>query len=145
LADQVLTIFDGSRILSIEDHQYVMPRTLVSLERRPGERCCDPTSASTPFEAAERDAEGFDLLAHPVRLQLLDILARNEGRVCVCDLEAAVPVKQPTVSHHLRLLREAGVVDAEKVGVWAYYHVNRSRFAALRQQMLRRLDQLTPE
>ena len=59
------------------------------------------------------------------------MLARNGGRVCVCDLEAAVPVKQPTVSHHLRLLREAGLVDVEKAGIWAHYRVNAAALAAL--------------
>lgn len=124
-----------------------MPRTLELLEeRRPGDRCCDPGARpSTTYPVAVRDAEGFDLLAHPVRLQLLDILARNEGRVCVCDLEAAVPVKQPTVSHHLRLLREAGVIGVEKVGIWSYYHVNRPRLSTLRDQMIKRLTTLTPE
>ena len=53
------------------------------------------------------------------------MLARNEGRVCVCDLEAAVPVKQPTVSHHLRILRDAGLVESEKSGQWVYYHLRR--------------------
>jgi ArsR family transcriptional regulator len=80
-------------------------------------------------------AESFDLLAHPVRLQLLDVLARNEGRVCVCDLEAAVPVKQPTVSHHLRLLREAGIVESEKVGQWVYYRIRREPARDLRQRI----------
>ena len=74
------------------------------------------------------------------RLQLLDVLARNEGGVCVCDLEAAVPVKQPTVSHHLRLLREAGLIESEKVGQWVYYRIKRDSARALRdrvQQVLR--------
>ena len=70
-----------------------------------------------------------------MRLQLLDVLSRNAGQVCVCDLEAAVPVKQPTVSHHLRLLREAGLVDCERHGQWAYYFVQRERLAAIREQV----------
>jgi ArsR family transcriptional regulator len=74
-------------------------------------------------------------LAHPVRLQLLDVLARNGGRVCVCDLEAAVPVKQPTVSHHLSLLRRAGLVEAEKAGIWVYYHVKAEAFEGLRARL----------
>ncbi len=124
-----------------------MPKTLELLEdRRPGERCCDPSARpSTTYGIAEGDGQAFDLLAHPVRMQLLDILARNEGRVCVCDLEAAVPVKQPTVSHHLRLLREAGVIDVEKVGIWSYYHVNRPRLVAIRDQLMSRLTSLTPD
>ncbi len=81
-------------------------------------------------------ARDFDVLAHPVRLQLLDMLARNEGRVCVCDLEASVPVKQPTVSHHLRLLREANLVESEKVGQWVYYRVRRDALRAMRERVV---------
>ena len=84
----------------------------------------------------------FDLLAHPVRVQLLDVLARNEGRVCVCDLEASVPVKQPTVSHHLRLLRDAGLVESEKVGQWVYYRISREAWRELRGRVMRTLDGL---
>ena len=121
-----------------------MTRTLELVDRKPGERCCDVQARpSLTFKEAERVASDFEVLSHPVRLQLLDMLARNAGRVCVCDLEAAVPVKQPTVSHHLRLLREAGLVDAEKVGVWAYYHVDRERLAQMRQRLGDRLRDLS--
>jgi ArsR family transcriptional regulator len=82
-------------------------------------------------EDAERLTRDLEALAHPVRLQLLDVLLRHEGRVCVCDLQAAVPVKQPTVSHHLRLLREAGLVTSEKLGLWVHYRVERKALAAL--------------
>jgi len=74
-------------------------------------------------------------LAHPVRLQILDLLARHAGQVCVCDLEGALPIKQPTVSHHLRLLREAGLIDSERHGLWAYYFVKRDALAALRARI----------
>jgi ArsR family transcriptional regulator len=98
-----------------------MPRALAIVDRQLGERCCDVGARpSRTHGEATSAASDFEHLAHPVRLQLLDVLARNEGRVCVCDLEAAVPVKQPTVSHHLRLLREAGLIEV-KVGQWVYY------------------------
>ena len=84
---------------------------------------------------ARRLAADLSLLAHPVRLQLLGVLARNGGRVGVADLEAAVPVKQPTVSHHLRLLREAGLVEGERDGVWTYYYVDRDALAAVRARL----------
>ena len=118
-----------------------MARALEIVDRELGERCCD-VSARPARSYGEASALAMDLeqLAHPVRLQLLDVLARNEGRVCVCDLEAAVPVKQPTVSHHLRLLREAGLVESEKVGQWVYYRIKRDTARALRervQQLLR--------
>jgi ArsR family transcriptional regulator len=57
-------------------------------------------------------------------------------------LEAAVPVKQPTVSHHLRLLRESGLVDCEKQGLWCYYFVNRTALSALRRRIETRLASL---
>ena len=118
-----------------------MPRTLEIVDRQLGERCCDVSARpSRTHSEATAIASDLEQLAHPVRLQLLDVLARNEGRVCVCDLEAAVPVKQPTVSHHLRLLREAGLVESEKVGQWVYYRIKRDSARALRdrvQQVLR--------
>ena len=121
-----------------------MPRTLEIVDRELGERCCD-ISARPARSYGEASALATDLeqLAHPVRLQLLDVLARNEGRVCVCDLEAAVPVKQPTVSHHLKLLRQAGLIDCEKQGLWCYYFVNREALVALRERIEIRLAALS--
>ena len=105
-------------------------------ERRRGERCCVPSAKpALPSARTERLTADLSILAHPVRLQLLDVLLRNEGRVCVCDLEAAVPVKQPTVSHHLRLLRDAGLVTSERVGLWVHYRVRRDVLAALRARI----------
>lgn len=80
---------------------------------------------------AEALSAAVGLLAHPIRVQILDLLRRSAGEVCVCDLEAALPVKQPTVSHHLRLLREAGLIDCERRGHWAYYFIQREAVAAL--------------
>jgi ArsR family transcriptional regulator len=77
-----------------------------------------------------------------VRLQILGVLLRNEGKVCVCDLEAAVPVKQPTVSHHLKLLRQAGLIDSERQGLWAYYYVKRDALDTLRARIAERLELL---
>ena len=74
--------------------------------------CCTPDLAPriTP-ESAKQLSDDLGILGHPIRLQILDMLAQRDGEVCVCDLEGALPVKQPTVSHHLRLLREAGLID----------------------------------
>lgn len=117
---------------------------LVGAERALGERCCEPGARSQySSRDALRIADDFEVLSHPIRLQLLDVLARNEGRVCVCDLEAAVPVKQPTVSHHLKLLRAAGLIEREKVGLWAYYRVNRAVLASLRERLTSTLKQLS--
>lgn len=105
-------------------------------DRERGSRCCDlDASPGLDPEALERVSADLELLAHPVRLRILDILARRGGEVCVCDLEGAVPVKQPTVSHHLRILREAGLVDTVRRGVWAYYFVRPEILAALRRRV----------
>src|SRR5512138_1881651 len=85
----------------------------VELRARPRNAgCCVevlPTRLSA--EAAQQLSDDLQIVAHPIRMQILDILGRGAGQLCVCDLEAALPVKQPTVSHHLRLLREAGLID----------------------------------
>ena len=112
-------------------------------DRRPGERCCDPDlKPSMTTAQATRATRDLEILAHPVRMQLLDVLVRKEGVVCVCDLEAAVPVKQPTVSHHLRLLREAGLVHSEKRGLYAYYMVDRPALDRLRGRIFGYLETL---
>ncbi len=119
-------------------------RTLPQIDSsRAGERCCDgDTRPSMTTAEAERATGDLEVLAHPIRLQLLDVLARTEGTVCVCDLEAAVPVKQPTVSHHLKLLRAAGLVHSERRGLYAYYRVDRDALGALRARITRRLAAL---
>jgi len=62
-------------------------------------------------------------LADPVRLQLVDVLRKHAGKVCVCELVPLFDLSQPTVSHHLKRLRDAGIVDSERQGLWAYYYV----------------------
>ena len=93
-------------------------------------------------EAAQQFSDDLQILVHPIRMHILDILGRSAGQVCVCDLEAALPVKQPTVSHHLRLLREAGLIDCERQGLLAYYFVQREALAALRSRIVGQLDAL---
>ena len=111
--------------------------------RRLGERCCDPDAQpSMTIAEAVRATADLEILANPIRMQLLDMLARKEGTVCVCDLEAGVPVKQPTVSHHLKLLREAGLVHSERQGLYAYYRVDRDALNSLRERIAARLATL---
>ena len=62
-------------------------------------------------------------LGDPVRLQLIDVLRKHAGKVCVCELVPLFDLSQPTVSHHLKVLRDAGLVDSERRGLWAYYFV----------------------
>lgn len=101
--------------------------------------CCGPLPPSLSEAAAEAVSDDFQLFAHPVRVQLLTVLAKSEAPICVCDLEAAVPVKQPTVSYHLKLLREAGLVAAERQGPWAYYSLNREQLAARQRRIAEHL------
>ncbi|NDJ76040.1 MAG: winged helix-turn-helix transcriptional regulator [Chloroflexi bacterium] len=72
-------------------------------------------------EDAARLATRFKALGHPVRVQIVDILARSDREVCVCDIEQYFSLSQPTISHHLKVLREAGYVQAEQRGLWVYY------------------------
>ena len=118
-----------------------MAMKLEAMITEQGTSCCTPiTSERLSDEAAQQLTDDLSILAHPVRLQILDILARAEGDVCVCDLESVLPVKQPTVSHHLRLLREASLIDCERRGLWAYYFVRREATAALRLRVVAHLD-----
>lgn len=68
-------------------------------------------------------AEVAKALGDPIRLQLVDVLRKHAGKVCVCELTPLFDVGQPTISHHLKVLRQAGIVDSERRGLWAYYYV----------------------
>ncbi len=93
-------------------------------KRAPGEPCCEPVVyPEIDRDAAERMAVVAKALSDPVRLQLVDVLRKHAGRVCVCELVPLFEIGQPTLSHHLRVLREAGVVGSERRGLWAYYYV----------------------
>ena len=74
-------------------------------------------------DRAARLAEIAKALGDPIRLQLVDVLRKHAGEVCVCELTPLFDVGQPTVSHHLNVLRKAGIVDSERRGLWAYYYV----------------------
>jgi ArsR family transcriptional regulator len=94
-------------------------------QKRPaGEPCCDPVVyPDVERQQAERMAGIAKALADPVRLQLVDVLRKHAGKVCVCELVPLFDLSQPTVSHHLKVLREAGIVNSERQGLWAYYYV----------------------
>jgi ArsR family transcriptional regulator len=93
-------------------------------KRPAGERCCEPVAYPDVERAqAVRMAAVAKALGDPVRLQLVDVLRMHAGKVCVCELVPLFDLAQPTVSHHLKVLREAGIVGSERVGLWAYYFV----------------------
>ena len=90
----------------------------------PGQPCCEPVVYPDVDRAeAERMATIAKALGDPVRLQLVDVLRKHAGKVCVCELVPLFDLSQPTVSHHLKVLRKAGIVDSERQGLWAYYFV----------------------
>ena len=93
-------------------------------KRAAGERCCEPVVyPDVEREGAVRMAAVAKALGDPVRLQLVDVLRKHAGKVCVCELVPLFDLSQPTVSHHLKVLRQAGLVGSERRGLWAYYYV----------------------
>ena len=76
-------------------------------------------------EEAVHQARLLKALADPTRLRILSLLSRHEGEVCVFEIVESFTLEQPTISHHLRILRDAGLVDCRKKGLWAYYYVRR--------------------
>jgi ArsR family transcriptional regulator, arsenate/arsenite/antimonite-responsive transcriptional repressor len=98
---------------------------LVPKTKRPkGEPCSEPVVyPDVDGEHALRLAEVAKAIGDPIRLQLVDVLRNHAGKVCVCELVPLFDISQPTLSHHLKKLRDAGIVDSERQGLWAYYHV----------------------
>jgi ArsR family transcriptional regulator len=93
-------------------------------KRQAGEACCQPVVyPDVEREQAQRMAVIAKALGDPVRLQLVDVLRKHAGKVCVCELVPLFDISQPTLSHHLKTLRQAGIVDSERRGLWAYYYV----------------------
>jgi ArsR family transcriptional regulator len=95
--------------------------------------CCTPMTREPLAEAEAMSlAQIFKALADPVRLRLLSLIASHAGgEVCVCDLTGPFDVTQPTISHHLRVLRESGLVHSERRGTWVYYRVVPDTLASL--------------
>ncbi len=85
------------------------------------QRCCPPKGLSR--EVFTESAALFKALADPHRLTILASLARADDEICVCDFTDGLPLNQPTVSHHLRILREAELVTCERRGTWVYYRL----------------------
>ncbi len=99
--------------------------------------CC-PSVLSAPLAESEATelASGFAALADPVRLRLLSLIAGQEaGEVCACELVEPLDRSQPTVSHHLKMLFETGLVQREKRGTWVWYRVVPERLEALRRAL----------
>ena len=110
-----------------------MPNSLVVLDAVGTAACCPPLSAQPlSAEQAEQVAPLLKALADPVRLRLMSLVASHPGgEMCACDLGESFNLSQPTISHHLKVLHEAGLLDREKRGVWAYYRARAEALANL--------------
>ncbi len=110
--------------------------TLLPLAATPADDACCSAVTGTPISAAEAErlAGLLKAVAEPTRLRLLSLVAAHEGQeACVCDLTEPVGLSQPTVSHHLKVLVDAGLLTRDKRGVWAYYRLVPQRLDQLAQ------------
>ena len=118
----------------IEACQYRwVSKSLVVLDPAGTASCCAPLSAEPMSKPqAEQMAPRLKALADPVRLRLMSLIASHEGgEACVCELTGAFDLSQPTISHHLKVLHDSGLLDREKRGVWVYYRARTGELAAL--------------
>lgn len=103
-----------------------------------GAACCTtPDAFNLALSAADADnlANIFKALGNPVRLQIVELLSRYAGQVCVCDIEAQFDLSQPTISHHLKVLRQAQIIDGEQQGLWVHYFLRTETIDTLRAVM----------
>jgi ArsR family transcriptional regulator, arsenate/arsenite/antimonite-responsive transcriptional repressor len=110
-----------------------MSNSLALLDSAGPAACCSPLSAQPlSKDQADQIAPLLKALADPVRLRLMSLIASHAGgEACVCDLNDAFDLSQPTISHHLKVLHDAGLVDRDKRGVWAYYRVRPEALASI--------------
>src|SRR5579875_1226223 len=114
--------------------EFAMARKVAVIEA-PAEGECCPSVLSAPLAAGEAEelSRGFSALGDPVRLRLLSMLAAAPaGEICVCDFVGPLGKSQGTISHHLRILNEAGLVHGDRRGKWVWYSLDRGRLAQLR-------------
>jgi len=110
-----------------------MSKSLLELTPVEAVACCSPLMKEPlSSDAAERIAPLLKALADPVRLRLVSLVASHaDGEACVCDLNDAFDLSQPTISHHLKVLHEVGLLDRTKRGVWVYYSIKSEAVADL--------------
>lgn len=93
---------------------------------------CDPALSPQLGDVETKTfAEVFKAISHPVRLRMLDLISQGGRRVCGCDIERHFDLTQPTISHHLKVLRDAGLIHSEPRGVWVMYQISRPLLASL--------------
>jgi ArsR family transcriptional regulator len=106
--------------------------TATTADRTTTAACCAPLGAASLSDAeAEATARVFKALADPARVKILNLLATSPEPVCVCEFTGPLGISQPTVSHHLKKLVQAGLLDREQRGTWAYYSLRPGALAGL--------------
>jgi ArsR family transcriptional regulator len=110
-----------------------MSKSLPVLDQLDAVACCQPLAAEPlSQEQAELVAPLLKALADPVRLRLMSLIASHPGgEACVCDLTGAFDLSQPTISHHLKVLHDAGLLDRDKRGVWVWYRARTQALTSL--------------
>src|SRR5215470_5203160 len=107
----------------------------IELRREPAGCCAPPVRAEDRARSA-KEARILAALADEVRLRIVRLLARASA-LCVCEIEQAFDLGQPTISHHLRVLRRAGLVSCERRGIWAYYFLKRDALKSIAQELVK--------
>lgn len=110
---------------------------MTTTDERPTTACCVPLLDAPITETeAQQMAQVFKALADPARLRLLSLIAaQSAGEACNCDLVEPVGLSQPTVSHHLKVLHDSGLLDRERRGQWVYYRIRRDRLDMVRSAL----------
>lgn len=122
----VLTFFDERVILPDMEGASEMANVVDERTATMTMGCCGPVAGPTLSEGqAEEYARWYKALADPTRIRILNLLAQNDTPVCVCDIVNHFPLGQPTISHHLKILKDTCFVLAERRGTFMYYSVNR--------------------
>jgi DNA-binding transcriptional ArsR family regulator len=132
-ATHILPVYEGVEFVSI-----TIERPGLKILEQP---CCTPPGAPTVSDAdAETYATWFKALADPTRIRILNLLAQSSEAVCVCDITDQFPLGQPTISHHLKVLRDVRFVVAERRGTFMHYQVNQACLAELPEAARRILN-----
>jgi ArsR family transcriptional regulator len=101
-----------------------LPEAIQLSSASEGRACSLPSAQRIPSETAETLASIFKALSHPVRIQMLSLISQGNGTLCGCDIERHFDLTQPTISHHLKVLRDAGLIISEARSVWQHHRVN---------------------
>ncbi|HUP27727.1 MAG TPA: metalloregulator ArsR/SmtB family transcription factor [Chloroflexia bacterium] len=106
-------------------------RIFESVDQAIGDPCCTPAGVKVDVATVQGHVKVLGALADNTRLAIVEMLSSHDEPVCVCDITSQFDLGQPTISHHLRVLREAGIVHGDKRGLWVYYSLNHAAIAPL--------------